>query len=148
MIIIDIKKKLKRKEDNTMEELYKIGINENTIKNMLELVPNISEMNEKEIIEKEVILKRINCDDNQIINIISSNPMYLDRTNDGVLKLINSLEKYGFTTLNILLDSNPYILNLEVFEIEKYINERLNKDEELEDIIDDLESNPLLFNEL
>ena len=131
-----------------MEELYKIGISENTIKNMLELVPNISEMNEKEIIEKEVLLKRINCDDNQIINIISSNPMYLDRTNDGVLKLINSLEKYGFSTLNILLDSNPYILNLEVFEIEKYINERLNKGEELEDIIDDLESNPLLFSEL
>ena len=131
-----------------MEELYKIGISENTIKNMLELVPNISEMNEKEIIEKEVLLKRINCDDNQIINIISSNPMYLDRTNDGVLKLINRLEKYGFSTLNILLDSNPYILNLEVFEIEKYINERLNKGEELEDIIDDLESNPLLFNEL
>ena len=50
--------------------------------------------------------------------------------------------------LNILLDSNPYILNLEVFEIEKYIYERLNKDEELEDIIDDLESNPQLFNEL
>ena len=33
-------------------------------------------------------------------------------------------------------------------KIEKYINERLNKDEELEDIIDDLESNPQLFNEL
>lgn len=59
-----------------MEELYKIGISENTIKNMLELVPNISEMSEKEIIV-------INYDDNQIINIISSNPMYLDRTNNG-----------------------------------------------------------------
>ena len=55
-----------------MEELYKIGINENTIKNMLELVPNISEMNEKEIIEKEVILKRINCDDNQICLLYTS----------------------------------------------------------------------------
>ncbi len=43
---------------------------------MLELVPNISEMSEKEIIV-------INYDDNQIINIISSNPMYLDRTNNG-----------------------------------------------------------------
>ena len=69
-----------------MEELYKIGISENTIKNMLELVPNISEISEKEIIG-------INCDDNQIINIISSNPMYLDRTNDGVLKLIK-IKKY------------------------------------------------------
>ena len=74
--------------------------------------------------------------------------MYLDRTNDGVLRLISKLKSYGFSMLNILFDSNPYILNLEVFEIEKYINERLNKGEELEDIIDDLESNPLLFNEL
>ena len=46
-----------------MEELYKIGISENTIKNMLELVLNISEMSEKKIIG-------INCDDNQIINIM------------------------------------------------------------------------------
>lgn len=131
-----------------MEELYRIGISEKTIKNMMELVPSIHEMSEKEIIEKELILKKINCDDNQIINIISSNPMYLDRTNDGVLKLINKLKEYGFSTLNILLDSNPYILNLEVFEIEKYINYRLNNGERLEDIIDDLESNPIILIEL
>ena len=124
-----------------MEELYKIGISENTIKNMLELVPYISEMSEKEIKEKEIILKKINCDENQVINIISSNPMYLDRTNDGVLKLISKLKSYGF-------DSNPYILNLEVFEIENYINDRLNDGEMLEDIIDDLDSNPILFNEI
>ena len=43
-----------------MEELYRIGISENTIKNMLELVPTISEMSEKEIKEKELILKKIN----------------------------------------------------------------------------------------
>ena len=131
-----------------MEELYRIGISEKTIKNMMELVPSIHEMSEKEIIEKELILKKINCDDNQIINIISSNPMYLDRTNDGVLKLINKLKEYGFSTLNILLDSNPYILNLEVFEIEKYISYRLNNGERLEDIVDDLESNPIILSEL
>ena len=131
-----------------MEELYKIGINENTIKNMLELVPYISEMSEKEIKEKEIILKKVNCDENQVINIISSNPMYLDRTNDGVLKLISKLKSYGFSMLNILFDSNPYILNLEVFEIENYINDRLNDGEMLEDIIDDLDSNPILFNEI
>ena len=34
MIIINIKKKRKKK----MEELYRMGISENTIKNMLELV--------------------------------------------------------------------------------------------------------------
>lgn len=131
-----------------MEELYRIGISENTIKNMLELVPTISEMSEKEIKEKELILKKINCDENQIINIISSNPMYLDKTNDIVLGLISKLKSYGFSMLNILFDSNPYILNLEVFEIENYINNRLDSGEELEDIIDDLDSNPILFNEI
>ena len=50
--------------------------------------------------------------------------------------------------LNILFDSNPYILNLEVFEIENYINSRLDSGEKLEDIIDDLDSNPILFNEM
>ena len=85
-----------------MEELYRIGISEKTIKNMMELVPSILEMSEKEIIEKELILKKINCDDNQIINIISSNPMYLDRTNDGVLKLINKLkETFGMENLKV-----------------------------------------------
>ena len=131
-----------------MEELYRIGISENTIKNMLELVPTISEMSEKEIKEKELILKKINCDKNQIINIISSNPMCLDKTNDIVLRLISKLKSYGFSMLNILFDSNPYILNLEVFEIENYINNRLDSGEELEDIIDDLDSNPILFNEI
>lgn len=131
-----------------MEELYRIGISENTIKNMLELVPTILEMSEEEITEKELILKKINCDENQVINIISSNPMYLDRTNDGVLRLISKLKSYGFSMLNILFDSNPYILNLEVFEIENYINGRLNNEEVLEDIIDDLDSNPILFNEI
>ena len=131
-----------------MEELYRIGISENTIKNMLELVPTISEMSEKEIKEKELILKKINCDENQIINIISSNPTYLDKTNVIVVRLISKLKSYGFSMLNILFDSNPYILNLEVFEIENYINNRLDSGEELEDIIDDLDSNPILFNEI
>ena len=74
--------------------------------------------------------------------------MYLDRTNDGVLRLISKLKSYGFSMLNILFDSNPYILNLEVFEIENYINGRLNNEEVLEDIIVDLDSNPILFNEI
>ena len=74
--------------------------------------------------------------------------MYLDKTNDIVLRLISKLKLYGFSMLNILFDSNPYILNLEVFEIENYINNRLDSGEELEDIIDDLDSNPILFNEI
>ena len=66
---------------------------------------------QKKIKEKELILKKNNCDENQIINIISSNPMYLDKTNDIVLRLISKLKSYGFSMLNILFDSNPILFN-------------------------------------
>ena len=74
-----------------MEELFNLGISNNTIKNMLELVPNIKEMSNKDIIDKINILKNINCSGYQITNIISSNPMYLDRINDEILKLLQKL---------------------------------------------------------
>lgn len=130
-----------------MRELYNFDISEDTIKSMLEQTPEITELTEKEVKEKEIILETIGCKKNQIRNIISSNPFYLIRDNKEILELIKLLYKYKFNSLNILFDSNPYILNLETYEIENYINER-KKEEQLEDIIDDLESNPYLFNEI
>ena len=131
-----------------MEELYNLGISEVTIECMLEMNPEIKEMTINEIVQKEVILKEVNCSDIQVLNIISSNPMFLSRTNSDVIKLFNYLLNVGFETLNILFDSNPYILNLDVFEIEDYINKRRNNGEQLENIIDDLDSNPYLFSEI
>jgi len=131
-----------------VEELFNLGISENTIRSMIELNPNIKEMNNRQISEKIELLKTINCSNNQIINIISSNSLYLDRTNNEILKLFNYLINLGFDTLNILLDSNPYILNLEQFEIENYINKRKSNGDSIENIIDELDSNPYLFNEM
>ena len=131
-----------------MEELFNLGICENTIKGMIELNPNIKGMSNEEIKEKEIILNKLNCSSIQIKNIISSNVFYLNRTNEEIIKLINTLIKYKFNNLNILFDSNPYILNLEPFEIENYINSRIEDGEILEDIIDDLDSNPYLFNDM
>ena len=131
-----------------MIELYQIGISEETIKNMLEINPEIKDMNENEIKEKELILEKLGCFDYQIINIISSNPIFLSRTNGEILDLVKTLVDYKFRTLSVLLDSNPYILNLESFEINNYIDKRVEQGELLEDIIDDLDSNPILFNEM
>jgi len=127
--------------------LYDLGLSEETIKSMIELNPNLVDITEKELDNKLKILKTVNCSDNQIRNIIGSNSLYLDRTNEDILNLINYLLDKGFRTLNILFDSNPYILNLDSFEIDNYINNRLER-ETLEDIIDDLDSNPYLFNEM
>ena len=131
-----------------MYELFKLGISEETVKNMLELNPNMKEITNAEVEEKIEILKQINCSDTQILNIISSNSLYLDKTNTEVINLIKYLIDLGFDTLNILFDSNPYILNLEIFEIENHINNRKNNGETLEDIIDDLDSNPYIFMEI
>lgn len=131
-----------------MQELYNLGLSHNTIKTMIEMNEEIKEISQQEVQEKEIILKKLNCSENQIINIISCNSIFLTRTNEEIIKLINCLYKYGFDNLNILFDSNPYILNLEPFEIENYINERIGNKEKITQIIDELDSNPLLFNEM
>lgn len=129
-----------------MEELLKrLSISEETIKQMVEICPNIEELSSEEIVEKIEVLKEIKCNENQIRNIISSNAMYLDKSIVDIQELIKKLIEKGFTTLNILFDSNPYILNLDAYEIETYIDKREKRGEKLEDIVDDLESNVYLF---
>ena len=130
------------------EVLKKMGISENTIKQMEEILPNINELSEEEIKEKINILKKIKCNNIQIRNIISSNAIYLDRSNQDIEKLIKKLEGYGFDMLNVLFDGNPYILNLDDFEIERYIKKRIQEGEKLEDIVDDLSTNLYLFEEI
>ena len=124
-----------------MREIYNLDLCEDTIKCMLDMAPSITNLSDNEVIEKEAILKMIGCSDTEISNIIGSNPEFLITPTESILKLITKLKSYGFTLLNILFDSNPYILNID------YINKRLIN-EELEDIIDDLDSNPILFNEI
>ena len=131
-----------------MIELYNLNISDETINEMIEIVPELKEIDSDEIEDKEIILEKLGCDKGQISNIISSNPTYLIRSNEDILKLIEKLKEYGFSTLNILFDSNPYIFSLESFEIEDYIKERENNGEDLSDIIDNLDSNPFLFLEI
>ena len=108
--------------------LKELGISEKVYGEMQELCPNINELSDDEIMNKVNILKQINCNDMQIKN--------------------SKMKETGFTTLNILFDGNPYILNLDDFEIENYIENRAKEGEKVEDIVDDLESNPYLFQEI
>lgn len=131
-----------------MQELYNIGISKITLKNMLEINPELKELSNNEILEKKIILRKIGCNDDQLLNIISSNSIFLSRTNGEIIKLIEYLKKLGFNHFNVLFDANPYILNLEPFEIDNYIKNRINNGELFEEIIDDLDSNPYLFSEM
>ena len=128
--------------------LKKIGISEKTINQMEEICPNIKDLTNEEVLSKIEILKDINCDDIQIRNIISSNAMYLDKSNTDINKLINELRKLGFDNLDLLFDGNPNILNLDDFEVRKYIEDRERNGELLEDIVDDMSSNLFIFEEI
>ena len=130
------------------EMLKKIGISEKTINQMEEICPNIKDLTNEEVLSKIEILKDINCDDIQIRNIISSNAMYLDKSNTDINKLINELRKLGFDNLDLLFDGNPNILNLDDFEVRKYIEDRERNGELLEDIVDDMSSNLFIFEEI
>ena len=132
-----------------MDEIFKkMNISQNTIAQMKELNPNLDNLSKFEILQKIDILQKENCDKIQIRNIISSNSLYLDRLNTDINNLIKKLKKYGFDNLDLLFDSNPYILNLDDFEIENYIKQQTENGENIEDIIDELSSNPLLFNNI
>ena len=132
-----------------MKEILKnIGISEKTIDSMIEICPNIQQLNSEEIIEKINILKHEKCNDTQIRDIIGSNPAYLDASETDVKKLIDKLRKLGFKNLNFLFDENQYILNSSDFEIEEYINERVRNGELLENIVDDMNENAYLFDEI
>mgnify|MGYP002625554896 CR=1 FL=1 len=130
-----------------MRELYNLDLSENTIKAMYEMNPDIKDLTDLDVIKKIELLRQIGCKDNEIRNIISSNSTYLTSEDDDILLLIITLKKLGFTCINILLDSNPYVLNLEPFEIKNYIDNRIKNGETLEDIVDNLESEPYLFND-
>jgi hypothetical protein len=131
-----------------MEELYSLGLSEDEIHYMKEINPELEHLSNEEIIEKATILRELNCSDTQISNIIGSNPMFLNKTNTDITSFINYLIKLGFTSLNILFDSNPCILNIEDYEIKDYVDKRIINGEKLEDIVDDMDANPYLFNEL
>ena len=130
-----------------MEYLIDLGIDEASLKMMLELNPEIKDLEIGELKEKIAILTNLNCSESQIRNIIITNSLYLSRSNEDVIKLIKRLLELGFKDLNILFDSNPFILNLDAYEIDNYLKVRLEK-ENLTDIIDDMETHPYLFDEI
>lgn len=139
---------MKRKRRICMESLFNLGISDKVIVELVERCPTIRDMDNNEIEKHIQMLEFIGCSDKIKKNIIESNPEYLDRILDDVFGVMKYLVSIGFTRLDILFDSNPYILNLDVFEIKEYVDKKLNEGSNIEEVVDELESNPYLFNEM
>lgn len=125
-----------------LDKLIELGIREIDINNIKEFINADYEDDFVEIIK---LLANINCRDSMIRNIVIGNPFILQRDYESVKNLIDYMTSVGFKNLNLLFDSYPLFLNKDKFEIEEYLNK--HQDKSMEDIIDELESNPLLIEE-
>ena len=128
-----------------LDKLIELGIRDIDINNIKEFIneDNLEDFNK--IIE---LLKNLNCSDSIIRNIVVGNPFIMNSTYEDILELTNYLISVGFKNLNLLYDSYPMFLNKDAMEIKDYIENKMKNNNSLEDIIDDLESNPLLIEEL
>lgn len=131
-----------------MEELFFWNLNDLDIKEMISINKDILNLDNEEIINIISILKYINCSDSEIRNILVTNPNYLSRCYSDVIDLINKFKYLNIDDLNELFNSNPHLLNKDVFEIEDYINNEISNGKKLDDIIDELVSNPFIIDEV
>ena len=118
--------------------LLDLGIDENDIKNIMEFNNGITDYEEY---DKNIeTLEMIGCNDKEIRNIIISNPNILIRSNLDILKLIKTLASYGFNTLNITFDTNPFLLNKDSYEIDEFFKEKRKQNLSDDEIIDLIEN--------
>lgn len=130
-----------------MKTLYEFGLTDSDIKDMIEICPTIINLSDDEINRNIEILKQIDCQEEHIINILTSNPFYLDRNSDDIINLINTLKHYNISNINLLFDTNPFLLNKNDYEIDNYIEQEKKLGKSIDDIIDLLESNPYIIDE-
>ena len=121
----------------------RLGIDENDIKNIIEFNNGLTDYEEY---DKNIeTLEMIGCNDKEIRNIIISNPNILIRSNLDILKLIKTLASYGFNTLNITFDTNPFLLNKDSYEIDEFFKEKRKQNLSDDEIIDLIENEIDIF---
>lgn len=131
-----------------MIELYNLGLNDNNIKDIVEMFPEIKNLSNDDIANNIKVLRDIDCNNRHIKNILICNPFYLYRSIDDILNLIKKILEIGMTNINLLFDSNPFLLNKDDYEIDDYINKQMSIGKSIEDIVDEIDSNPYIIDEI
>ena len=123
-----------------MEELFKWGFNDTDIKDIISRNEELLNIKNEDINKLLGILIYIGCDKNIIRHIIISNPFYLNRMDKDLINLINKLYSLDIYNLNLLFDSNPFLLNKDDIEIDEFINEKINKGMNMDEILEIIET--------
>jgi len=127
-----------------MDILFKLGISEIELKNIIDINNEILDFSQEEITSKIKLLNKINCTPSEIRNILITNPFYLSYSMDIISNMFQKLSAMGFTHLNLLYDANPFFFDYELDEIMEYIMKKQNEGLKLEDIITMIQDNPYL----
>lgn len=130
-----------------MNYLIEFGITSQELDEMFETNPMLEYLNEEEINNNVLFLKSLKCEDLHIRNIIICNPFYLNRSISDLQKLVSKLINIGLTDLNLLFDTNPFLLNKDAFEIDEFVKEKQKLGINLESIACLIDSNPYVIDE-
>jgi len=125
-----------------MDVLIRYGFSIEEIKNMMDTNDSIDTVMDKDIYTLIEILEKEGCSERQIKNIFLCNPFYLTRKVYDVINLIKKLYEIGCSHLNLLFDSNPYLLNLQEEEIEGFVNKQIHEGHSKEEVLDIIEYRP------
>ena len=127
-----------------MDVLIRYGFSIEEIKNMMDTNDSIDTVYDKDIYELIEILEKVGCSEEQIKNIFLCNPFYLTRKVFDVHNLIKKLYEVGCSHLNLVFDSNPYLLNLQDEEIEVLVNKKIHEGFTKSEIVDYIEYSVIL----
>ncbi len=127
-----------------MDVLIRYGFTIEEIKSMMDSNNQIESTEDKSIYELIDLLGSVGCLSNHIKNIFLCNPFYLSRNISEVKNLIEKLYELGFNNLYILFDTNPYILNLNSYELEEIYNNKKSEGLSDEETIDYINFNTII----
>ncbi len=119
-----------------MDVLIRFGFTIDEIQSMMNTNDSIDTVSDKDIYELIDILKDAGCNDSHIKNIFLCNPFYLTRDVLKVHRFIQKLYEIGCSSLFLLFDSNPYILNINDVDLDRLFNKKLQEGFSREEIID------------
>lgn len=122
--------------------LIEIGSTEDEINEFINQYKEIINIEAFNLQSKLNYLKKLGFENSEIKNIILTNPLYLNKTDDELFNLIDTLKKYGVEDIKNIININPYILNLDGIDIDlffKKIDNNLNNG----NLVDILEQYPL-----
>lgn len=124
-----------------MDVLIRFGLTIEEIQNMTYTNEEILQVEDEALNKLINILKDIGCSTNSIKNILLCNPFYLTSGVAATEGLIQMFKKLGFSSLYVLFDSNPYILNMSSMDLENLYNQKIEEGLTKDEIINFVQNN-------